>query len=342
MVHVLMRGRQRLRLYKKAKQPVSGGIMPIAFNSTVKIPAVDSSKLSSTEVPGVISRELVSASNASTGFAPLSKSKSLPSLAIDNSNFASAKNSGAGTLWRAQPAVFNEIRRALYQLENEKALQFAIEPSAYEVDLSSGNSVTALSYTQPTPRTCHLTSFLAAAHDLLAPNFIAQETVVDKLDFAIGFLTDEERAHVFTDGFSLQQLTNIGGRLLDSCGISWGAEYFPVPNTSFEDFAKQLNQLDGKRLIVNFGGAQLYQLGKVEQPLDQYAPGFTSKNTGHFTYVDKMRVDEEGRCYLHLVEHANYKYGDNPWVPLAELYDSMKRPGTTGESRGYMLLSPKS
>jgi hypothetical protein len=263
-------------------------------------------------------------------------------MVIDSSNFSSAKNSGEGTLWRTRPAEFNEVRRALYALGNEKAIQFAKEPSAVEVDLSGGNSVTAQGYTQPTPRTCHLTSILSAIHDLLAPNFPVQATVVDKLDFAIGFLTDEERAHVFTDGFSLKQLTGIANRLLDSCGISWGAECFAVPDTSFDDFVKLLSQLGGSRLVVNFGGAHLYQLGKVDQPLDQYAPHFTSKNTGHFTYVDKMKEDEHGHFHLHLVEHANYKYGDDPWVPLSELYDSMKLPGTTGESRGFMRLSRKS
>lgn len=317
--------------------------MPITLTAVVKLPVVESSSSSLSEVSGVIAQKLVSTSSSSSSldFISLSRSKSAPNIAIDNSSFSFAKNSGGGTLWRNQVAEFNEIRKALYQLENQKAVQFATEPLANEVDLSSGNTATARSYTQPTSRTCHLTSFLSAVHDLLAPNFPVQSTVVDKLDFAITFLTDEERLHVFTDGFSLQQLTTIGNRLLESCGVSWGAEYFSVPDTSFETFAQQLNQLDGKRLIVNFGGAQLYQLGKIEQPLDQYAPHFTSKNTGHFTYVDKMRVDEQGRCYLHLVEHANYKYGDNPWVPLAELYDSMKRPGTTGESRGYLLLSQK-
>lgn len=315
--------------------------MPITLNSTAKLPTIDVSSLPSLEVSGVISGKLVSASNSNIDFTLLSKSKSLPNMAIENSSFSSAKNSGDGTLWRTQPDKFNEIRRALFLLGNEKAIQFAKEPSADEVDLSSGNSVTAQSYTQPTPRTCHLTSFLSATHDLLTPNFPAQATVVDRLDFAIGFLTCEERTHVFTDGFSLQQLTDIANRLLNSCGISWSAECFLVPDMSLEAFAKQLSQLDGSRFIVNFGGAQLYQLGKVEQPLDQYAPHFTSKNTGHFTYVDKMRVDEHGHFHLHLVEHANYKYGDNPWVPLSELYDSMKLSGTTGDSRGYMRLFRK-
>lgn len=271
----------------------------------------------------------------------LKKSGSLPDIAIDDSTFSYAERSGGGTLWQTQPGEFNQIRKGLCQLNNEKVLQFATVPLGIEVNLSRGNPVTAQNYTQPTSRTCHLTSLLSATHDLLAPYFPEEATVTDKLHRISNVLTDEEREHLFTDGFSLQQLTDIGNRLVKKCDPPWEAKYFPTPGTSRDTFVEQLKQLGDMRLIVNFGGASLYQLGKIERYLDRYAPHFTSKNSGHFTHVDKMKKDENGNIHLHLVEHANYKYGDNPWIPLTELYESMKLPGTTGDSRGYMLLSKK-
>lgn len=165
--------------------------------------------------------------------------------------------------------------------------------------------------------------------------------MTDKLHCVSLVLTAEEREHVFTDGFSLQQLTDIGNRLFDKYDIPWQATYCLIPTTSYDTFVKQLEQLGDTRLIVNVGVASLYQLAKIERPLDQYTSHFTNKNTGHFTHVDKMKKHENGNIHLHLFEHANYKYVDNPWVPLTELYESMKLPGTTGDSRGYMLLSKK-
>lgn len=195
--------------------------MPINSNLPVQFtPRTYPSDSPSIPVATGIPGELVSVSSTNVDpMSPLSKSNSLPNIAINGSAFSHAKRSGGGTLWKSQPVEFNDIRKGLCQFVNGKALQFAVEPSGKEVDLSRGNPVTTQDYTQPTSKTCHLTSFLSATHDLLAPHFAEDATVTDKLLCVSLVLTAEEREHVFTDGFSLQQLTDIGNRLFDKYDI---------------------------------------------------------------------------------------------------------------------------
>lgn len=126
--------------------------MPINSNLPVQPPRrINPSNLPSIPVAtGSIPGELVSVSSANVDpMSSLSKSNSLLNIAINDPKFSRAERSGKGTLWKNKPGEFNYIRRGLCQLVNEKALQFAVEPSGKEVDLSRGNPVTAQDYTQP-------------------------------------------------------------------------------------------------------------------------------------------------------------------------------------------------
>jgi hypothetical protein len=270
-------------------------------------------------------QERVRALPSGPSSAPPRRSQSLPNMHI--AEFETSPPDGENSLWRKDQPKFNEMRGRLLRFENSFTRKFTKEPDGTVINISVGNDGDARSYTQPTLRSCTLTSLLSVAHDLLSSRFEPGATVKEKFVYMIdNVLTEQERSQFFKSGFSLGELEEIANRTFKAFECNWGATAYSTPDTSFDKFSSLLQEGKQNRFVVNFCGTFLYGL---------------NVNIGHFTHVDKIKIDENKEIYAHLVEHANYKFPANPWIPLPDLYKAMSQLGTDGKPRGFLVFAKK-
>jgi hypothetical protein len=260
--------------------------------------------------------------------AALRRSQSAPNIHISNYKAASAPDA-ENTLWKRDPASFNVVRTKLLRINNSFSEKFSKEPGGTVVDLSKGNNVNAKDCTQPTFLSCNVTSILTATNDLLKHGFDRGATMKDKFEYFIdNILTKSERMQVFDkNGFCLKDIANIANRTFDAFHCNWEATPYFTPDTPFDKFSSLLTSNKGNRFIVNFGAAFLY--------------GIVGR-AGHCAHIDKIKIDDNNQITVHLVESANYKYPENPWIPLPDLYKAMCKLGTDGNPRGFIILGQTS
>ena len=226
-------------------------------------------------------------------------------------------------LWRTDPQAFYAARCALMHVDNDKTREYSVVPDGVEKNLCQGSTPDVIRYTQPTMKSCNLSSLFSACQGLPLLPLLSRDTILEKFEyFTSHVLTSDEKRRLFLSGLNLVELTAIANRFFEQEGSEWRAKSYCSSVSMKDELSNLIKDNEDFRLIVNFGSSILYQ-----------QPG----NGGHFAHVDKVRLRND-TMYLHLIEHARYKYPDSPWIPFDHMLEAMSAPGSDGQARGYIVL----
>lgn len=179
-------------------------------------------------------------------------------------------------------------------------------------------------HTQPTSSSCSVTAFFSATNDILPEPFDSRKTAIEKFISLIDGkgISQEEKSRFFSSGMNVDELAGLANRIFKSTGVAWAATAVHSEKISLQELKNLIKNENNDRLLINFGTSLLYNL-----------PG----NGGHFGHILGSKEDG-GEMYIHLGEPSNYKYPENPWIPLASLHHAMCQPGTDGGSRGIVII----
>ena len=269
---------------------------------------------------------------------PLVAVRSEPSLQRTNTNITESDQA----LWHKNPKEYFAVRKNFFHLSTEKINHYiATQQDIHQLKpifLPATNIVHETDFTQPTMKSCNITSLMSALDDLLSancPNYPTTNALEKFKYWNSNILSPDEHNKLFATkeardklgikpGLDLKELTSLANRLLSRFNIPWTATIHSTADLSLDSFIEKIQQSkeNGTRIIANLCAMQLF--GRTE-------------NFGHYVHIDKIKISASNQVFCHPIMHASYRYPPDLYIPASDIYQAMV-PEVDGTPRGIITL----